>query len=125
MLGVQAAGLQLEKSGAVKVDKYSQTTVPHIYAVGDVTERLALTPVALMESVAFAATVFGGKDQPGRPFERAQLYRQRRTRLELRPIMSAQLIDSISVSQASRVGIICGWKRELSVPFYQSILAAG
>ena len=38
-----------EKSGAVKVDEYSRTSVPSIYAVGDVTDRVNLTPVALME----------------------------------------------------------------------------
>ena len=44
------AGVELdEKSGAVKVDEYSRTSVPSIYAVGDVTDRVNLTPVALME----------------------------------------------------------------------------
>ena len=49
MTGPQA-GVELdEKSGAVKVDEYSRTSVPSIYAVGDVTDRVNLTPVALME----------------------------------------------------------------------------
>ncbi len=44
------AGVELdEKSGAVKVNEFSQTSVPSIYAVGDVTDRMNLTPVALME----------------------------------------------------------------------------
>ncbi len=44
------AGVELdEKSGAVKVDEFSRTSVPSIYAVGDVTDRMNLTPVALME----------------------------------------------------------------------------
>ena len=39
-------------------------SVPNIYAIGDVTDRLALTPVAIMEGMAFSATVFGKKEQP-------------------------------------------------------------
>ena len=49
------------KSGAVVVDEYSRTNVPGIWAIGDVTDRINLTPVALMEGMAFAATVFGNK----------------------------------------------------------------
>lgn len=56
--------MELAKGGVVKVDKFSRTNVPHIYAVGDVTNRLNLTPVALMEGMAFAATVFGDKETP-------------------------------------------------------------
>ncbi len=48
----------------MKVDEFSRSSVPHIYAVGDVTERISLTPVALMEGMAFAKTVFGGQDTP-------------------------------------------------------------
>jgi glutathione reductase (NADPH) len=59
-LGLEAAGVQLNDKGAIKVDDYSRTSVPHIYAVGDVTDRLALTPVAIREGHAFADTVFGG-----------------------------------------------------------------
>ena len=47
--------------GAVCVDPYSQSSVPSVYAVGDVTNRLALTPIAIREGHAFADTVFGGK----------------------------------------------------------------
>jgi len=47
--------------GAVAVDEYSQSSVPSIYAIGDVTNRLALTPVAIREGHAFADTVFGNK----------------------------------------------------------------
>src|SRR6185295_7753850 len=46
---------------AIAVDEYSRTSVPHIYAVGDVTDRIALTPVAIREGHAFADTVFGGR----------------------------------------------------------------
>ena len=64
-LGLEAAGITLSPDGAVPVDDYSQTVVPSIYAVGDVTDRLALTPVAIREGAAFSATVFEGK--PTRP----------------------------------------------------------
>jgi glutathione reductase (NADPH) len=47
---------------AVEVDAYSRSSVPSIYAVGDVTNRVNLTPVAIREGHAFADTVFGGKD---------------------------------------------------------------
>lgn len=61
-LGLENAGVELDAQGAVKVDGYSRTSQPHIYAVGDVTNRLNLTPVAIREGHAFADTVFGGKD---------------------------------------------------------------
>ena len=60
-LGLEAAGVRLDAKGAIAVDEFSRTSVPHIYAVGDVTDRLALTPVAIREGHAFADTVFGGK----------------------------------------------------------------
>lgn len=60
-LGLEAAGVRLSEHGAVAVNEYSQTSVPHIYAVGDVTDRVNLTPVAIREGHAFADTVFGGK----------------------------------------------------------------
>jgi glutathione reductase (NADPH) len=58
-LGAAAAGVALDVIGAVKVDAYSQTSQPNIYAIGDVTNRLNLTPVAIREAMAFADTVFG------------------------------------------------------------------
>lgn len=61
-LGLDRAGVALNATGAIKVDKFSRTSVPHIYAVGDVTDRFNLTPVAIREGHAFADTVFGGKD---------------------------------------------------------------
>ena len=61
-LGLEKAGVKLNEKGAVAVDAYSRTSVPHIYAVGDVTDRVNLTPVAIREGHAFADTVFGGKD---------------------------------------------------------------
>ncbi len=59
-LGLEAAGVALGENGAVKVDGYSQTNIPSIFAVGDVTDRIQLTPVAIREGHAFADTVFGG-----------------------------------------------------------------
>ncbi|GMG84716.1 glutathione-disulfide reductase [Paralimibaculum aggregatum] len=59
-LGLEAAGVRLGRRGEVAVDAFSQTSVPSIYAVGDVTDRLALTPVAIREGAAFAETVFRG-----------------------------------------------------------------
>jgi glutathione reductase (NADPH) len=64
------AGLNLESAGVktegsfIPVDDYSRTNVPSVYAVGDVTNRIALTPVALMEGHRLADTLFGGKDRP-------------------------------------------------------------
>ena len=60
-LGLEAAGVALADNGGIAVDGYSRTSVPHIYAVGDVTNRINLTPVAIREGHAFADTVFGGK----------------------------------------------------------------
>ena len=61
-LGLDKVGVELTPHYAIKVDEYSRTTVPSIYAVGDVTNRANLTPVAIREGHAFADTVFGGKD---------------------------------------------------------------
>jgi glutathione reductase (NADPH) len=61
-LGLEKAGVAFKHSdGSIIVDEFSQTNVPHIYAVGDVTNRVNLTPVAIREGHAFADTVFGGK----------------------------------------------------------------
>ncbi|MEP9348459.1 glutathione-disulfide reductase [Xanthobacter sp. KR7-225] len=60
-LGLEAAGVKLDAAGAVEVDAASRSSVPSIYAVGDVTDRVNLTPVAIREGHAFADTVFGGK----------------------------------------------------------------
>ncbi|KAL6189630.1 hypothetical protein ACLB2K_041016 [Fragaria x ananassa] len=64
-LNLEAVGVELDPTGAVKVDEYSRTNVPSIWAVGDVTNRANLTPVALMEGTCFAKTVFGG--EPSKP----------------------------------------------------------
>jgi len=60
-LGLEAAGVALNDRGAIKVDDDNATNVASIYAVGDVTDRIQLTPVAIREGQAFADTVFGGK----------------------------------------------------------------
>lgn len=59
-LGLEELGVRLTRAGAIEVDKYSQTAVPSIYAVGDVTNRVNLTPVAIREGMAFVETVFNG-----------------------------------------------------------------
>jgi glutathione reductase (NADPH) len=58
-LGLEAAGIALGKNGEVIVDENSRSTVSNVYAVGDVTDRVALTPVAIREGQAFADSVFG------------------------------------------------------------------
>jgi glutathione reductase (NADPH) len=60
-LGLAELGVELGPLGEVVVDRWSQTSVPSIYAVGDVTNRVNLTPVAIREGHAFADTVFGAK----------------------------------------------------------------
>ena len=57
-LGLEALGVQIGKKGEVVVDDWSQTAVPSIFAVGDVTDRVNLTPVAIRQGHAFADTVF-------------------------------------------------------------------
>jgi glutathione reductase (NADPH) len=61
-LGLETTNVKLH-DGAIAVDKYSQTTEPHIYAVGDCTNNINLTPVAINEGRAFADTVFGNKSR--------------------------------------------------------------
>jgi glutathione reductase (NADPH) len=60
-LGLEKLGVALDTVGAIKVDPWSQSSVASIYAVGDVTDRVALTPVAVRDGQAFADTVFGHK----------------------------------------------------------------
>ncbi len=59
-MGLEKAGVAVNDKGAVIVDEYSRTNVDNIYAVGDVTDRINLTPVAIREGAAFAETVFRG-----------------------------------------------------------------
>ena len=60
-IGLEEAGVELDDQGAIKVDDGNRSSVPSIYAVGDVTNRIQLTPVAIREGQAFADSVFGGK----------------------------------------------------------------
>ena len=59
-LGLEDAGVEVGRRGEVLVDEYSQTGVPSVYAIGDVTNRVQLTPVAIREGMAFVETVFKG-----------------------------------------------------------------
>ena len=63
-LGLEAAGVELASDGAVVVDAYSKSSVDSIHAIGDVTNRLNLTPVATSEGMALAKTLFGGLPTP-------------------------------------------------------------
>jgi glutathione reductase (NADPH) len=60
-LGLETAGVRLTETGAIAVDEYSKTSADSIWAVGDVTDRMALTPVAIREAQAFHETVFKGR----------------------------------------------------------------
>lgn len=61
-LGLEKLGVELGHRGEIKVNAFSRSSVPHIWAVGDVTDRVALTPVAIHEAMAFVKTVF--EDDP-------------------------------------------------------------
>ena len=63
-LGLAEAGVRLDGQGGVQVDRFCRSSVPHIYAAGDVTHRIALTPVAIREGAAVATTLFGGTETP-------------------------------------------------------------
>ncbi len=63
-LGLDAAGVAVNAQGAIAVDEYSHTNVENIWALGDVTDRVNLTPVAIHEAMCFVSTVFGGKALP-------------------------------------------------------------
>ena len=60
-LGLEKAGVELGKNGAILVDEDNQSSVPSIYGIGDVTDRVQLTPVAIREGQAFADTMYGNK----------------------------------------------------------------
>jgi glutathione reductase (NADPH) len=62
--GLEEVGVNLAENGGIAVNEFGQTSVPHIYAIGDVTNRVNLTPVAIRDGHAFADTVFGGKPTP-------------------------------------------------------------
>ena len=60
-MGLGEAGVELDGKGAVRVDEFSRASVDNIYAIGDVTERMNLTPVAIAEAEAMVRTAFGGQ----------------------------------------------------------------
>lgn len=64
-MGLEEIGVELERGKAIKVDEYSRTTVENVYAIGDVTDRMALTPVAIHEAMCFVDTVY--KNAPRTP----------------------------------------------------------
>ncbi|WP_454849658.1 glutathione-disulfide reductase [Rhizobium binxianense] len=64
-LGLEAAGVAVNERGAIVVDGYSRTSVPNIYALGDVTDRVQLTPVAIHEAMCFIETEY--KNNPTKP----------------------------------------------------------
>ncbi|MBP1850967.1 glutathione-disulfide reductase [Rhizobium halophytocola] len=64
-LGLEAAGVEVDARGAIKVDEYSRTNVPSIFALGDVTDRVQLTPVAIHEAMCFIETEY--KNNPTKP----------------------------------------------------------
>jgi glutathione reductase (NADPH) len=63
-LGLEQLGVKLDEESGVVVDRYCRTSVPSIFSVGDVTNRIALTPVAVREGAAVAMTLFGGAETP-------------------------------------------------------------
>lgn len=63
-LGLRDAGVAVRPGGMIPVNEYSRTNLSNVFAVGDVTNRVNLTPVALMEGHAFADSEFGGKSRP-------------------------------------------------------------
>ncbi|RGP37169.1 FAD-dependent oxidoreductase [Pseudotabrizicola alkalilacus] len=63
-MGLEDLGVTLGRYGEISVDAYSQTAIPSIYAIGDVTNRVNLTPVAIREGMAFVRTVFEGEPTP-------------------------------------------------------------
>jgi len=60
-LGLEAVGVQMQPNGAIIVDEYSQSSVSGIHAIGDVTDRINLTPVAIAEAMALTATLLDGR----------------------------------------------------------------
>jgi glutathione reductase (NADPH) len=63
-LGIEELKIKIHEHGGIEVDEFSRTSAPNIYAIGDVTNRVNLTPVAIREGHAFADTVYGGKPTP-------------------------------------------------------------
>ena len=64
-LGLESVGVEMTGAGAIRVDEFSQTTSDHVWAIGDVTNRMQLTPVAIHEAMCFVDTVF--RNTPRKP----------------------------------------------------------
>lgn len=110
-LRLEAAGVELNWDGAVRVDDYSKTSVDHIYAVGDVTNRLNLTPVAIREAVAFIETAF--RDNPT-----AWDHSQVATAVFSRPeVGTVGLTEAEAVDQGLRVDIYTTRFRPMKAAF--------
>merc|ERR1712187_1058813 len=60
-LGLEAAGVETDRKGRVLVNEFSQTNIENIYAIGDITDRMQLTPVAIHEAMNFLSTLYGGR----------------------------------------------------------------
>lgn len=98
-LGLVEAGVKLDEEGGVAVDRFCRSSVAHIFAVGDVSNRIALTPVAIREGAAVATTLFGGvetpvdhKDVPSAVFSQP-------------PVGTVGLTESEAVAELGRVDI--------------------
>merc|ERR1719263_139621 len=59
-LGLESAGIEVNRNGSIKVDEISRTTCQNIFAIGDVTDRMQLTPVAIQEAMVVLKNVYGG-----------------------------------------------------------------
>ncbi|MFT4090649.1 MAG: glutathione-disulfide reductase [Asticcacaulis sp.] len=110
-LGLEKVGVELNWDGAVRVDECSKTAVDHIYAIGDVTNRVNLTPVAIREGVAFVETVF--KNNPT-AYDHSQIA----TAVFSRPeVGTVGLTEAEAVSQGIRVDIYTARFRPMKTTF--------
>jgi glutathione reductase (NADPH) len=76
-LGLEQAGVELRDYGAIRVDEYSHTSVPSIHAIGDVTDRINLTPVAIHEAICLSNTLFAARPmKPDHSFVPAAVFSQ-------------------------------------------------
>lgn len=130
-LGLGNAGVKVGPMGAVVVDEFSRTTCPSVWAVGDVTGRKNLTPVATMEGVALAATIFKGKPT-------APNYENVATAVFTQPpigtvgLSEEQAIEALGASDVTSLRmtsplprLIYGAQSELTGLFWKYIFSAG
>jgi glutathione reductase (NADPH) len=108
-LGLLDAGVDVGAGGRIVVDELSQTNVDHIYAVGDVTNRINLTPVAIYEGHSFADTVFGGKTRPvNHEYVPSAVFSQADEEHALRPGRKSPDENDRSARKSAGCGIACG-----------------